>query len=134
MVKYFIIIFCVLMLYLSCSTKKALFESRNIKTDTVFLYHNVIRERIDTLTVQMYDTLRVKQQGDTIILEKIRDRIMYRNKITNDTLVVRDTVFQTMQNIDNKETIKETINFKVVFILAGIIVVTVLFIYFKIKK
>jgi hypothetical protein len=127
-----VVICCFLMV--SCGTQRATVATHTIKADTVFLYKNTVSSHVDTLTVQMFDTVRVTQHGDTLIIEKILDRIIYRNKIKTDTLCVRDTVIRHTQSIDNKEVIKETINLKVTFFLAVAIAAIFLFFYFKFKK
>ncbi|MCL1867755.1 MAG: hypothetical protein FWF72_02235 [Paludibacter sp.] len=134
MKKICVIIFCVSTLCFSCGVRRTTIAHHTIKADTVILYKNTVSSRVDTLAVQMFDTVRYTQKGDTVILEKIQKKIIYRNKIKTDTLILRDNVVSNTQNIDSKVIVKEKISFKAFFFLAGILAATLTFIFLKLIK
>lgn len=88
-----LIIFAILSMFLatqSCCTTKY-----TTKVDRV--ENSVLSERIteylrDSIYVHSTDTVKILQKGDTIYNDVIRWRIQYVERMSHDTIIVRDTI------------------------------------------
>lgn len=67
-------------LLLGCKTKTVYVP---IRSDSIVYRHNS-----DTLRFHQYDSIFIKQTGDTVFVSKFRDRILYRSKTDTITQFV----------------------------------------------
>lgn len=105
---------------------------------TVPEYHTSYTHNTDTLlrsdTMFVRDSVIIRMQGDTMIVEKIkwRDRIIKVYKIKTDTVIQRDTVVKyiPITNSDNKSHLNKL---ETIFLSIGKLTIAIGFIYILIQ-
>lgn len=73
-------------LTLTACTKRIYVPVESVRTEYV------VQHTRDTLTRSDSVYVRESLKGDTLLIEKWRERIVYRSSVAKDTLIVRDTV------------------------------------------
>lgn len=71
---------------LTACTKRIYVPVESVRTEYV------VQHTRDTLTRSDSVYVRETLKGDTLLIEKWRERIVYRSSVAKDTLIVRDTI------------------------------------------